>query len=149
MLYFMRQSLVDMLGSIRGQLNASNLSLRLFQNDWTPSPDDDTADYVQATFNGYLALALTDFGASFLNANLKAEIDAPAKTYTQTGAAIVNTIYGYYVTNGQNLLVYAERNPAGGVVMDKAGLTYTVVPIVTLANEGPLQAMARQGRGAK
>jgi hypothetical protein len=149
MLYFVRQSLVDILSSIRTQLNASVLTLRLYQNDWEPSPDDDAGDYVQATFTGYAGLDLDDFAAAFLNADLKAECTAPAKVYTQTAAAPANVIYGYYATNAAGLLIYAERNPAGGVQMNQAGLTYTVVPVLTLANEGPLQALTAQALQAR
>lgn len=145
MLYFCRPALIELLQGIAQQLNATVLSMRLYQNDWEPSPEDDAGDYVQATFTGYAALNLEDFGASFLNLDLKAEINGPAHIFSQTGVAVTNMIYGYYIVNNQNALVWAERNEAGPVAMNAAGMQYSVVPVVTLDNEGPLAAAARQG----
>lgn len=113
-----------------GQLTGS--ILRLFQNNYTPLDTDTAANFTQATFTGYAAITLNTWGTPFTNGSNKAEVDEIIRTFTQTGVGVTNTVYGYYVTDGSGNLLWAERNPAGGVAMNAIGNTYTVLPKMTL-----------------
>jgi hypothetical protein len=124
---------VLLLEELRAYLNT--LTLRLFQNDYTPVDGSVIGNFTEATFDGYASQSLSDFAAAYLNASNKAEVDASLYIFLMTGAVTPNTIYGYYVTIGGTQVVYAERNPAGGQAMTGAGQIYPVYPRFTLASE--------------
>lgn len=105
----------------------NSLTLKLFQNNWTPVETDVVAAASEATFTGYASQALNDFGAPFLNGNNHEEFDAGAHTFTQTGTGVTNTIYGYYAIDGAGKLCLAERAPAS-FAMDTTGKQYIVTP---------------------
>lgn len=111
------------------------LKIRLFKNDWNPGPADDVADYTEANFDGYAAKDVDQFGDAFLNGDNKAESDDIVRTWTCTGNVTPNTIYGYYITNPAGDLIWAERNPAGGFVVNANGITYSVLPRITLTHD--------------
>jgi len=112
----------------------NGLTLRLFQNNINLAITDTAGTYTEATFTGYSAIALGAWGTAFLNASSLAETDEVVRTFSQTGTAVTNTIYGYYITDSGGNLIYAEKNPNGSFAMNTAGLTYSVQPILTLAN---------------
>jgi len=91
-------------------------NLRLFRNDHVPAVDDVNADYTEANFSGYAAVALGDWNAAFLNGDDKGEIDGDPANFAHNGGATSNTIYGVYVTNNAGDVVYAERFDAPRVL---------------------------------
>lgn len=105
----------------------NTLTLHLYQNDVTPTDAWTIASVVEATFPGYAAVVPGTFGAAFTNSANQAESDAALVTFTSTGASPANTIFGYYLTNPAGALVYAERNPLGGQLIDAAGQSYPVL----------------------
>lgn len=110
---------------------------KLFKNDHTPGGADVVGDYTEADFNGYAPIPLNDWGPAFTNFAGDAQTDEKLRVWTQTDAAIVNTIYGYYVVDGGGNLIFAERNPAGPVVMDTPGKTYAVLFRFTARSSTP------------
>lgn len=113
----------------------NGLTLRLFQNNHTPDGADVAGDYTEATFSGYAAVALNNWGNAFQNGSDQGEIDETVRIFTCTGPSPSNAIYGYYVTDGSGNLVWAERNPAGPVTINTAGQTYSVLPRQTAVNQ--------------
>ncbi len=101
-------------------------TLRLFKNDHDPVVTDTNANYTQADFSGYASANLGTWNAAFVNGDGKGEIDADAKTFSHNGGATANTVYGVYVTDEADNVVYAERFDAPRV-MDSLGdsITYT------------------------
>lgn len=91
-------------------------TIRLFQNDHDPDPDDVDGSYVQADFSGYSPTLLGDWNAAFVNGTGKGEIDADTVSWVHSGGATGNTCYGVYVTNADGHVVYAERFPAPQVM---------------------------------
>lgn len=100
--------------------------LHLFQNNHTPSGDDDVSAYTEATFTGYAAQPMSAWGTPYLNSDLNGESDHHPLTFTQTATTVTNSIYGYYVTDGGEL-VLAERNPSAPVAMDTTAKEYVVI----------------------
>lgn len=126
--------LLAILDAITAVWDADNVVLRLYKNNVTPPVDGDVVgNYTEADFGGYASQVLSVFPASSW-VSPRATTTAAAQVFTATGAS-ANTIYGYYVTDSGGLLVYAERNAAGGVVIGSAGQTYTVTPVMTLRDE--------------
>ena len=86
------------------------VSLRLFQNNWTPTVTDTVANYTEATFSGYAAVDISAlWGAAYTNGAGQGEIDCPEQTFAFGGGAISNYVYGAYVLSAGGILVYAER----------------------------------------
>lgn len=84
-------------------------NLRLFKNNHTPAVTDTNGNYTEANFSGYAAFALSTWNAAFVNADGKGEIDATPHSFVHNGGATANTIYGAYVTDDGDNVVYAER----------------------------------------
>lgn len=105
-------------------------TLRLFQNNHTPTVTDINANYTEATFNGYAAVALGIWNAAFINGSAQGEIDAPAVTFTHTVGATTNTIYGAYVTDNAGDVIYAEKFTAP-IIMASNGDSFTYTPKFT------------------
>lgn len=149
MLVTMKGVTVSYVQTIRDWLNAQNATIRLFQNDIVPTENDTLGMYQLATFTGYSSLLINDWTGGALNAQGYAEITAPAKLFNQTGVATVNTIYGYFIVSSANVLLIAERNPGGGVLMNQAGYSYTVNPKFYIRNDLGGAAMAVQAASAE
>lgn len=93
-----------------GAFPGGDIKLKLFKNNHVPDVTDTEGDYTEADFSGYSSTspAIT-WGAAFVNGDDKGEIDADVKTFTHNGGGTGNTVYGAYVTDDTDRLIYAER----------------------------------------
>lgn len=114
----------DMLTAKKAVLNT--YTLRLFKNNYTPVRGMSAGDFTEANFPGYAAQALNDFGAVGTNGLGKAETDSGIHTFLCTGSGTPNDIYGWYATSSLGVVEMAERNPAGPVTLNAAGIPYSV-----------------------
>ena len=106
----------------------ANISLRLFQNNYTPVAASVIGNFTIATFPGYASL-VPAFGASVTVGGKGTITDAAARVFTCTGGGAVQTIYGYYVVDTANAqVIYAERfdNPVP-IVNNGDSITITLV----------------------
>lgn len=100
---------------------------RLFQNNIVPVAGTQIAAFQQATFQGYVAKAINFANFPAIQPNGKALMTSQLITWTPTGVAVQNTIFGYYVTDAANtVLYYSERNPAGGIIVGQDLSPFTV-----------------------
>lgn len=106
----------------------NSFTLRLYQNSVVLSPTTVAADLTECTFPGYASVALVAWGSVYLNPFNQAETDEANHVFTMTGSSPVNSVYGYYVTDGFGNLIYAEANGSGPQAMASPGDTYTVLP---------------------
>lgn len=106
----------------------SGLTLHLYQNNYQPTKSDTVANYTEATFPGYASVSLNTWGTVYQNGNGDAETDEQIHTFTCTGTSPANTVYGYYVTDASNNLIFAESNPIGGTLVNTASQTYVAQP---------------------
>lgn len=109
------------------QANLDTYFLNIYVNNHTPVVTDVTADYTPPAGAWYSPIALTMWGAAFVNGSNQGEIDEIIRTWTVGAGAVVESVYGYYVTDGGGLLVWAELNPAGPQPMSVVGQTYSVL----------------------
>ena len=85
----------------------NNLTLRLFCNDVTPAQTG--ISYSEATGGGYAAKTLTNGSWTVATANDPSDAVYAEQTFTFTGALTTNTtVYGYYVTDADNTVLWAE-----------------------------------------
>lgn len=87
----------------------SNLSVHLYQNNYTPVDASVLGSFTEATFSGYADQAVT-LGTAVEVGNKAKTTDISAHLFTHNGGATANTIYGYYVKDDTSgVLVWAER----------------------------------------
>jgi len=96
------------LTEIRTHLNAAS-TLHCYKNDYTPIPDSAGGNFTEANFNGYASESLVgNWGAVTEAADGKWYIEATPVTFTKTAGGVDNTIYGWWIDDGTNV-VMAER----------------------------------------
>jgi len=85
----------------------NNLTLRLFATNVTPAQTGVT--YVEATGGGYAAKTLTNGSWTVDTVNDPSDAVYAQQTFIFTGPLTTNaTLYGYYVTDADNTVIYAE-----------------------------------------
>ena len=99
---------VEMANKILNQ----NLTLKLYSNDRTPALSDTAASYTEVAGGGYANKSLTYANWSISADGIATYNAAQDFTFTGTTSA-PGTVYGYYVVDGSNILVWAERFPSG------------------------------------
>lgn len=113
-----------------------NAQLCLFKNNYSPVDATVLGDLTEADFDGYARITLSTWSAAALDGSNKASSAIASQTFTMSApAATPNTIYGIYVLTAGGALLYAERNPAGGITMNTAGQTYSYLPRFTGKSE--------------
>lgn len=87
----------------------NDLTLRLFATDVTPSDTDTDSTYTEADGGGYAAITLTNGSWTIDPANDPSDAVYSEQTFTFTGPLTTNaTVYGYYITDADGTLIYAE-----------------------------------------
>lgn len=105
-----------------------NLTLRLFQNNITPSDTDTTATYTESTFTGYAGITLT--GATW-GAASAGSIAYAQQTFTCSGAAS-QSVYGYYINQvTSTVLMWSERDASAPFAIAVSGDAVRVTPTIT------------------
>ena len=88
----------------------NDLTLKLFVTDVTPADDDTASTYTEAAGGGYAAKTLTNGSWTITPANDPSDAVYVEQIFTFTGALTTNgTIYGYYVVDDDDVLIFAER----------------------------------------
>lgn len=122
-----------LLDAATGKTVATQWTLRLYSNDYSPVAGTTEANVTEVVGGGYAAIALT--AASWVTTPGSPTSSAyPECSFVFTGATSApGTIYGYYVTNLAGALVFAERLAA---VFSPAanGDSVAVTPTLTLAS---------------
>lgn len=88
----------------------NNLTLKLFATNVTPADTDTAATYTEANGGGYAAKTLTNGSWTVTTGNDPSDAVYAEQTFTFTGPLTTNTtVYGYYVVDADNTLVWAEK----------------------------------------
>ncbi len=86
-----------------------NLTLRLFVTNVTPSQASVVGDFTEATGGGYAAKTLTNGSWTVTPANDPSDAVYTQQDFVFTGVLTTNpSVYGYYITDADNVLIYAE-----------------------------------------
>lgn len=86
----------------------NNLTLRLFVNDVVPAQTG--VAYTEATGGGYAAKTLTNGSWTVNPANDPSDATYAQQVFTFSGTLTTNPIiYGYYVTDADGTVLWAER----------------------------------------
>ena len=109
-----------------------DLTLKLFENNYTPIEASAVADFTEATFTGYASQGIPGSGATITDAD-PSEASWAAKTFTSSAGSQSKNVYGYYVVNaGGTVCLWAERFTDGPYPIVNNGDTITVTPKLTL-----------------
>lgn len=102
--------------------------LRLYTNNHTPSVGDNAGDYTEPSGSWYAPITMASWGTPYVNPSDQGQVDEIIRIWTVSGTPSMESIYGYFVTDGSGNLLWAELNPAGPQAMDTLGQTYSVLP---------------------
>ncbi len=93
----------------------NNLTLKLFCNNTALSDSDTSATFTEASGGGYAAITLTNGSWTVAGDGSSIETASYAEqTWTFTGALTTNTtVYGYYVVDADDTLIFAELFDSG------------------------------------
>lgn len=97
------QMCLDRCGTLATYLNGGGHKLKLFANNFLPTPASPIASFVEATFQGYLGVDLTNqFGAAAKVQDGQYQTSTPFFTFNCTGGA-GQQIFGWWVDDGANM----------------------------------------------
>lgn len=113
----------------------SATTLRLFQNDFSPSRSSVAVDFTEATFDGYSGKAQAWAIGPFLNGALQAEIQGASANWTPTGGTTPNTIYGWWLEDATHSVFAAQRFDSPRT-MNGGATSLTLVPSLILVPGG-------------
>jgi hypothetical protein len=86
-----------------------HLTLKLFATNVAPADTSASASFTEAAGGGYASITLSSGSWTVAAANDPSDAVYAEQTFTFTGALTTNgTIYGYYVVNAENTLIWAE-----------------------------------------
>lgn len=109
-------------------------SVKLYQNNYTPSSSTTGADFTEADFDGYAPVTLNRGDWATPTIDLASEATSSAPMQSWTCGTFGNTIFGYYVlgsTSGK--VLWSERLSASRVLNNNDVLNIT--PTFTLKSE--------------
>jgi len=109
---------------------SKNLTLKLFTNNITPGTTTVVGDLTEAAGGGYAAITLTNGSWTVSSVTTPRQATYAQQTFTFTGALTSTaTVYGYYIIDGNGVLVAAEK--AGTITPANNGDTYICTPKLT------------------
>lgn len=91
-------AIMNALIAAAGYLDA--VTIRLFQNAFTPTPNAVLGDFTQATFTDYAAIGPLVWGDPWIDSGGNVIVSAQVCQWVVVTPTITNTIYGYYATIG-------------------------------------------------
>jgi hypothetical protein len=95
---------------INGLAQGNNWNIDLYQNNHVPAAGDTAANYTVANFAGYAQGTInnTTWGAAAVTNHIAQTTQATTNQWNATAAAQPQTIFGYFVTDNNGNLKYAE-----------------------------------------
>lgn len=88
------------------------VSIRLFSNNLTPTPENVLADFTESAWTGYAEAGPLVWGVPFLAPDAVIKVAAASVQFTQTGVISTGTSYGWYMVGdpgGAEYLVASQR----------------------------------------
>lgn len=121
---------LDMWNAGTGQ---AGVTLRLYQNNYTPISTSVLADFTIATFSGY-ADETPSFGSATPISGVMTITDSSQRNFTHNTGGTSNTVYGYYVVDTlAGKVLWAERFSAS-ILMQNDGDLVGITLALTAAS---------------
>jgi hypothetical protein len=117
--------------------NGLDLSLRLYTNDYTANGTSNNTNFTEAAGGNYAAITLSSNNWTVTPANDPSDAVYNNQTYTFNGNLTGNTtVYGYFVTNADNVVIWAERFN-NSFTPTNNGDSITIQPKIEMSNGTP------------
>lgn len=117
-------------------VNGTDLLLKLFSNDFTPTDTSTQASFVESAGGGYAHKTLNAASWTVSTVNNIAQAAYAQQIYAFTGPLTTNpNVYGYYILDADDALIYAER--ASFYYVPEANGGYAVTPVFQLSKGTP------------
>lgn len=112
------------------------LTLRLYSNNYTPVNGSTNANFTNVSGGGYAAVVLDSAEFSVTGGAPASAIYSDFIDFEFTGTTTApGTIYGYFITDANSVVIGAERFPAESVPFDPVnGSLIRVKPQIALAS---------------
>lgn len=120
---------VLLLQYIVGVVNAGSPVISLYKNDLTPVEATTITDFTESTEAGYGAKTLTSASWTTTLSGDTATAVYSQETFSFTTGA---DVYGYYITDTANALMWCERFTGAPFQLPTGGGTIAISPRVTL-----------------
>jgi hypothetical protein len=122
-----------MLEHIVGKTAIEAVTLKLFQNNYTPIETSVAGSFTEATFTGYAAIPLT--GSSWsITTGAPSFASYAQQTFTSTAGSQSQTVYGYFVVGtSTGTILWAELFTDGPYTIVNNGDAIKVTPYIELA----------------
>lgn len=106
--------------------------LKMFTNDLALTAEMVLADLTEATFDGYAAAALAEWGQAYISEVGTPVIKNGSKQFNHAGTGAAETMYGWYIESAGGVILEVKRftNP---VPLATADDSVVVVPDVEIA----------------
>ena len=114
------------------------LTLKLYKNDYTPIDGSTEANFTEADFSGYAAIAFTDSGDWAFTQDAPSYMVAAQQTF-QANDTIdpAQNMYGYYVVRtSDGAAIWAERFTNGPYGIAESGDYVKVTPKISIYKSG-------------
>lgn len=114
---------------------SSTVLLKLFKNSLTPSPTTTIGDITEVTHTGYTEITLTDANwVIATDAGGSATASYAEQTFTFSSAPVGVDVYGYYITDPSNNLMWVERFSSAPFAIPTAGGQIAITSTISLEN---------------
>ncbi len=112
--------------------NWGTLVVHLYKNDYTPNRGSLAANFIEADYSGYVSQIANNWRAAVQDPDLLHWFSvADALHWQNTTGAVGNQIYGYFVTDGAGIVLWAERFINPPFPMLAAGAFFDMQPVFT------------------
>jgi hypothetical protein len=107
----------------------------LYKNNYTPVPGSTKFSFTDCDYSGYIAQGMSNPTVPLVDINGRAVTQWDTLTFAHNGGATPNNVYGYYIVNSGNGLVWAERFAAAPINMSTALDQIAIVPRFSFRSE--------------
>jgi len=120
--------MIDILTLYVSEFSSMGLRCRLFQNNIDPDDATEFADFVECDWSGYGGYEVVDTwsagGITWIPPRMV--LPGPTATWTTTSGGVTNTVYGCYVTDSSDNLIWSQRGDAPQTMGSSIGQSYQV-----------------------
>jgi len=114
--------------AIQAFINGQTLTMRLYTNNYTPTPNSATAAFTELAQSGYSAQTLSGGGWTLTDDTTGTNGDYPNVTFTWTTSSGPISVYGYFVLDGSLNFVGGESFSTGPITFPNGPSSIVITP---------------------
>lgn len=110
----------------------AELEIRLYVNDYTPTQESVIEDFEEAEFTGYVAHGVGEFAAAEIAGDVASATQDVDEEWMVTLTSGTDNVYGFFITDSEDNVLYAGRDPNAPVRMQVNGDEYSLKLTLTV-----------------